>query len=207
MAIIDLSHTLCTGMPVYPGTAAPSFSPAGTIEKNGFRETEINFHTHTGTHIDAPAHFLKNGRYLDDLSLDQFTGSGTAIDLSQLLDSGHRKYDSLCRSVDFVLLYTGWSNHWENPTYQDGYPVPSPEVASWLSGLNLKGVGIDTISMDASASTTFPNHSLFLNKEILIIENLCNIDQLIAQTFTFHCYPLKLKQADGSPTRAIAFTA
>ena len=78
------------------------------------------------------------------------------------------------------------------------------EAAEWLSGLGLKGVGLDTISADNPDSQTFPVHKALLSNEVVIIENLMNLEKSPDRWFTFSCLPLRFEKADGSPVRAVA---
>ncbi len=106
--------------------------------------------------------------------------------------------------IDFVLFATGWSRLWGTAEYFKGYPVLNEAAARQLSRYNLKGVGFDTISADRAESKTLPIHTTLLLRNMLIIENLNNLDILPQSIFTFFCLPLKIAEADGSPTRAIA---
>ncbi|WP_066637923.1 cyclase family protein [Desulfolucanica intricata] len=210
MKFIDLTQYISAEMPVYPGTEPPKFSCPCTIEKNGFREDEITLYTHTGTHVDSPAHLFKGGPTLDLLPIEHFIGSATVIDCSHLT-KGEKislNYLSLFMNklvgVDFVIFYTGWSKKWGQSVYFKDFPVPSLEVAQMLGELNLKGVGIDAISVDPVSSQQLSVHRKLLSQNIIIIENLTNLDKLINQTFIFSCFPLKIDGADGSPIRAVA---
>ena len=81
--LIDMTHTITPEIPIYPGTPVPSLSPACTLTRDGFRETMLSFSSHTGTHMDAPAHLLQDGRTLDDMPMSQFSGRATVLDVSQ----------------------------------------------------------------------------------------------------------------------------
>jgi arylformamidase len=207
MKIIDLSHTIYQGMPYYPGTEPPILQIANTIEKDGFIETKINMHSHVGTHIDAPCHILKDGLSLDKLTMDHFFGKALPVSISALpVDTvtinSLLKYKDLIADVDFIIFKTGWSQHWGKQAYFKEFPTLSEESANWLSESNLKGVGIDAISVDNVNSSTFPIHKILFRKNLIIIENLTNLDLIGSEVFTFSCMPLKIKDADGSPTRA-----
>ena len=80
--LIDMTHTITQEIPIYPGTPAPTLAPACTLTKDGFRETLLTFSSHTGTHMDAPAHLLREGRTLDDMPMSQFSGRATVLDVS-----------------------------------------------------------------------------------------------------------------------------
>lgn len=74
MKVIDLTHTIWEKMPVYPGTDTPKFIPANSYEKDGFKETMLQMYTHTGTHMDPPAHLFAGGTTLDRFPASQFIG-------------------------------------------------------------------------------------------------------------------------------------
>ena len=76
--ILDLTHTIREDMPVYPGSPQPAFKPTGNLIRDGFRETMIQFVSHTGTHMDAPSHLLERGSTLDELPVSQFCGRAAA---------------------------------------------------------------------------------------------------------------------------------
>ncbi|MEE4241199.1 MAG: cyclase family protein [Desulfopila sp.] len=205
MKIYDLTHTISAEMPVYPGSEPLRISQSSTRSRNGFAEKKIIFHTHNGTHLDAPAHILEGTPHLDDLTLDRFVGRGMCIPVEgSYIDETalHPLEDAIAR-VDFILFATGWSKLWGTAQYFSGYPVLSEAAARYLKRYTLKGVGFDTISADREDSKTLPIHTLLLQDKI-IIENLNNLDTLPESAFTFFCMPLKIAEADGSPTRAIA---
>jgi arylformamidase len=209
MKITDLTHVIYSDMPVFPGTEGPIFIKANTVEKDGFQEAKITMYSHTGTHIDAPAHMLSNGHSLDNLEIEQFIGKATIIDFSntneKLIDINNLKpYEEKIKNVEFIIIKTGWSKYWGTKKYFEDFPSLSAEAATWLSQFNLKGIGIDAISIDDMESTTFEVHKILMPKNIIIIENLTNLDSIINEYFILSILPLKNKDADGSPVRAIS---
>jgi len=188
----------------------PELDKACSITTHGFREKKITMFSHIGTHIDAPAHMLKNGQTLDELPIETFFGTAFLcktpdnndgiIDIDDLKAEGEN-----IEQADFLLINTGWDKYWEGDEYFSGYPVLSPEAADWLSRIGLKGVGLDTISADMADSKDFPVHNSLLKSGMIIIENLSGLEKINRNHFTFSCLPLKLEKADGSPVRAIAF--
>jgi arylformamidase len=107
-------------------------------------------------------------------------------------------------STDLLLLNTGWSKRWGTATYFEQHPVLSMASAKWLTGFNLKAVGLDSSSADRLDSTSFPIHKCLLGKGILIIENMAHLDRFPSGDFQLTCLPLKLAQADGAPIHAMA---
>ncbi len=209
MRVVDLTHTLCSDMPVFPGTERPVFDKANTMEKDGFQETKITMYSHTGTHIDAPGHMLSSGLYLDNLDIEHFVGSAVILDFSNvntdLIDvDSFKPYYMKIKDAEFIIIKTGWSKYWGNKKYYENFPALSEAAAKRLSEYNPKGIGIDAISIDNMKSTTFAVHKILMARNILIIENLTNLDAVGGEYFTLCVLPMKNKDADGSPVRAIA---
>jgi arylformamidase len=208
--IIDLTHWISDTMPVYPESDLPVVNQIHTIKNHCFAQTKLELLSHHGTHIDAPSHMILGAKSLDQFGLEQFYGkalcincrtlkTNSKIDLAVLLP-----YEKQLQQVDFVLLYTGWSTKWGSEAYFSAFPVLDYEACLWLSEFELKGIGLDNISIDCMESTDFQNHHIMLGNNILIIENLTNLNLLQKSTFTFSCLPIKYQNADGSPVRAVA---
>ena len=84
MRVIDLTHTITQDMPVYPGSDTPQLTPAGTYEKDGFKETLLQMSSHAGTHMDSPSHLFPNRTTLDEFPASQFIGKALVIDCCDL---------------------------------------------------------------------------------------------------------------------------
>lgn len=209
MKITDLTHIIDSDMPVFPGTEQPIFERANTLEKDGFREAKITMYSHTGTHIDAPAHMRSDGRYLGDFNIEHFIGQATILDFSnekmEFINVDRLKaYEDKIRNAEFIIIKTGWSKYWGDKKYYEDFPSLSVESAKWLTEFDLKGIGIDAISIDDIKSTTFSIHEILMSKDIIIIENLTNLDSIGNEFFILSILPMKIENADGSPVRAIA---
>lgn len=209
MRVIDLSHAITSDMPLYPDTPKPVFHQIAAIEEQGFAERMMTISSHTGTHVDLPSHILRDGRSLDDFSVDCFIGKGVAIDLrgragGEISVEELHPFRDLITGNEFLLLCSGWSQYWGLPDYYEGYPLLSSGAAQWLTDFGLKGLGIDMISVDASDSGDFPVHTLLLKNGILIIENLVCPPLLLHSQFIFCGFPLKIIGAEASPVRAVA---
>jgi arylformamidase len=211
--IVDLTHLVNSSMTVYPDTVKPAFELYNSIEEDGFAELKMTFCTHTGTHIDAPCHILKNRKSLDQFKIDKFIGKAIVIpckDLKEISIEYLEPFKEKILQIEFILFYTGWQFKWNSVSYFEDFPVLTKEAAEWLATFRLKGIGFDTISADGivmlekNSSVALQNHHVLLGKEIIIIENLNNLDKLPDSVFTFQCMPLKVENADGSPVRAFA---
>lgn len=201
---LDLTHPLTTQMPIYPGSPKPTFKELATIEANGYREKLIILSSHTGTHLDAPAHIFDAGDPLEEMDIDMFCGNGFCLKKSSDIEVDDlKKISHVLENVDFLLLSTKWSTFWGEPEYFSNYPVFTEKAAHYLCKFNLKGVGVDTISVDKEQNSDYPIHRILL-RNMIIVENLNNLDLLPDEIFFFSCFPLKISEADGSPVRAVA---
>lgn len=205
--VVDLTHTITEDMPVYPGTDAPIIEQGTTVAKEGFAEKKLTFFSHVGTHMDAPAHIFEDKKTLDALPVSTFTGSACIIDVAgkNVITKDYlQQHDDRISHCDFVIFLSGHEKHWGTETYFSPFPTLNEEAANWLTTKNLKGLGIDAISFDTMDVTTLFIHEILLGSGMVLIENLRNLDQIKAPVFTFVALPLKIKESDGSPIRAIA---
>ncbi|MCD6178369.1 MAG: cyclase family protein [Bacteroidales bacterium] len=210
MQIIDLSHEISEQMTVFGEMEKPEITRKYTVKKDGFKLHELKINSHTGTHVDAPAHMIADRKNLDDFALNQFYGKGFILKVDQFAKSEIpldflKKHENQIRDTEFLILNSGWYKKWKTADYQINYPVLSQESAQWLTQFQLKGIGLDYISIDPTDSQDVPLHKIILGADFIIIENLTNLDTLQKSDFQFQCFPLKVNQADGSTSRAVAF--
>jgi kynurenine formamidase len=210
--IIDLTHKISGEMPYYPGTPKPSAEKFCTIEKEGYTELELIITTHTGTHIDAPAHIIPSGETLDQKKIEDFTGIAAVLDCtgSDKLTGGNISFKSLKEfldkhpGIDFLVLKTGWQYKWGNPDYFKEFPVLTEEGAELIIERNIRCVCMDAISADKVEDAHLPVHKKLLGNGVMIAENLTNLDLLPDGKFELYLIPLLISEADGSPLRAFA---
>lgn len=210
MRIVDFTHTIEPGMPVYPGTEPPKLRLANSYEKDGFKETLLEMYSHTGTHMDAPAHIFSDCPSLDSLPAAQFVGQGLVINCSDakvgdILDMKRLEaVRPLADQADFLLFRTGWDRFWGQSEYYGEYPVIGPDVVEYLIASEKKGIGLDVIGVDPIRDQMLSIHrQLLRDGNKVIIENLTNLAAAGEGLFTFCALPLKYVHADGSPIRAI----
>lgn len=232
MDVLDLTQTISEDMPLFPGTPAPRLTVKYTVESDGFQEMEVAFYSHTGTHLDTPAHVFSDGKALEDYGVEQFCGQGLVLDFSRIAGevitlkifeqalqeslsklkshSSHssgkepKKIERMYPPVEYLLFYTGWDKKWGTKSYFTGAPTLSEEVARRLTTLNLKGIGIDAISVDPMEGNMLLAHRILLEHELIIVENLKNLGKLLGNSFEFYGLPLKISGGEGSPIRGIA---
>jgi arylformamidase len=210
MDVIDLTHPLQTGMPVFPGEPGPSLSNTAVLQEQGYRVKWLEMGSHTGTHMDAPAHLIPEGKTLDSFPVSHFSGVAYIMVIpegTREISIGFvRQFADSLGNAEYLLLNTGWSRYWGQESYFRGFPVLSAEAAVWLSGYPLRGIGMDTISADPVESVTLPIHHILLQAGMVLVENLTFPDHGCPDHLFFCCFPLKITGADGSPLRAVAFT-
>lgn len=211
MRILDLTHTISENMPVYPGTEGPKLRTANTYDRDGFKETLLTMYSHTGTHMDAPAHLFPQRTTLDAFPAGQFVGKALVIDCSDLQEGQRITMEHVDRvrekadQADFLLFHTGWDRYWGTDSYFGNYPYITDEVADYLIKSEKKGVGLDVIGIDPISDTGLSIHKkLFSKSEIVVIENLTRLKEAGNELFTFCALPLKYSGADGAPVRAVA---
>jgi arylformamidase len=200
LKIHDLTRTISQDMPVYPGDPQPKFDPHATIKDNNANITRITVGSHTGTHVDAPWHFLQEGDSIDIEPLDKFIGEAIIIDASgknSITAENFSGYD--IRSNDIILIYTGTGDRRTDFAYLD------ISAAEWMVEHEIKCVGIDTASVEEYGKKDAPVHKMLLARNVGIIENLANLKQFAGSRMFFVCLPLPLKGIDGSPARAALF--
>jgi kynurenine formamidase len=207
--VIDLSHPIFPDMPLWPGTPEPECLPIANIPEDGFAEHSIRLSSHTGTHLDAPAHMIEGGASLDRFEPGSFFGKAAVVDALAITDGviGLKlleSFEEVIGSSDFVLLHTGWARHWGQPGYDSGYPVLDDDAAEWLCSMGLKGVGIDAPSFDPSGSEAYPVHRRLLRSGLLLLENLANLHLIPLFGCTLAAFPLPVRGVDACPVRAVA---
>ena len=211
-AALDLTQTIENGMTIYLGDAVPKVSRFKTLSKDGVNLSVLTLGSHTGTHVDAPAHFIKGGETLDQLSAESFVGEASVLDLStvpagsEITHSDLEPHSSEVREGDIVLLYTGLSKRWSDPKARRSYTFLGKAAADWLVEKEPKAVGIDYLSVEGFGATVPVAHTTLLSHGVPIIESLNErLGDLAGTRVLFVCLPIKVGGCDGAPARAIAY--
>ncbi len=207
MQIVDLSHTIVTGMDQFPGdTQAVQLSRQAVHSDNEFLTSAIAMGCHVGTHIDTPYHFLDGQPPLEQLSIEMFRGRArifpVTVDPVTNTVAGNELAGCDLSALDYVILGTGWEQHWGTAQYYRDWPTLAVELAQKLAVAGLKGVGLDCPSSDPLDGRTA--HDLFAAAGMINVENLANLTELPATDFELLVLPLKLYGTEASPVRAVA---
>jgi len=199
-------------MPVYPGDPSPSFESYSTLQKDGVNLTKITMGSHTGTHVDAPRHFIRDGIGIDRIPLNKLIGEAYVADLSKKpIGSGitskdlRRELETEIASDDIVAIYTGCSEHWGDKSINRDYTYLTEDAADYLVSKKVRAVGIDFLSVEKFKATEHLVHKTLLGNGIFIIESLSNaLNQFVGQRILMICMPIKLRDGDGAPSRVVA---
>lgn len=203
MIIHDISMGIREGMVVWKNkdTKKPKVEVTSTIKKNIANESRFHLDSHTGTHVDAPFHFLQNGEKIDAISVEKFLGECVVVDLTNIKNRGVEKRDLIkakIRKEDIVVLKT--SNKY-GKGFDFNFVYLAASGAKFLASKNIKGVGINALGIERNQ----PNHNthkLLLGKGIAIFEGL-ELSKIKPGRYFFIGLPLKVKDADGAPMRAV----
>jgi arylformamidase len=209
---VDLTQTIKNGMTVYIGDPVPKVSKFKSLAKDGVNISVITMGSHTGTHVDAPVHFIKDGKALDELPVESFVGVGVVLDFSRkppgsaITSSDLQEYSEEVVPEDIVLLYTGMSKKWEDRRARRSITYLDGGAANWLVQKRVKAVGIDYLSVEKFGAKVPAAHVTLLSHGIPIIESLNdNLSRLVGHRILFFCLPIKVGGCDGAPARAMAY--
>lgn len=200
--LIDLSHELHDGIPVYPGDEEFRLVQTKSAKRDGYTSFVLNTALHAGTHLDAPLHFLTEGSMICDLPLETFLGRGCLVDArGEMIVRLRPEHKSMIREGDIVLLWTEHSAKYGTDAYYQEHPVLHGEWADFLISMGIKLVGVD---LPAPDNPPFPIHKKLLGAGIPIIENLTKLGDLAGlRGFEVMAFPLRIR-AEGSPVRVVA---
>jgi len=213
MKIVDLTLTVSDEIPTFPGSPQPSFIPWENVKEDGYNLELLFLSTHTGTHMDAPYHFLEKGAKIHEISLKKLVSEAVLIKSKKNSGESITKIDiqkfekkhGKIVSFSSVIFYTGWQRNLQKKYYFTKNPGLSVSAAKYLASKKINLVGIDSPSIDLGKDSKFSVHQIFAKKGILIVENLASLEKIKSSKFHLVVLPLKLKNATGSPVRAIAF--
>jgi arylformamidase len=230
MQVIDLTMKITPPISVFPGSPQPSFIPWSRFDVHGYDSEAMFMSTHTGTHVDAPCHFKPGLASIDRIPAERLVCKAVLISTEKTANQLIEQQDlgNNIRQGDAVVIATGWEKkHSGNRNYMTENPGLSEQAARYLARKKVNAVAIDSPSIDAGADKKFVAHKILLSRNILVVENLCNLDKVARRkrrsrsssssnkesstitttttsTFTLIISPLKLGGATGSPARVLA---
>jgi len=209
MQFLDISVAIGDDLPTWPGDPRPQLHQEQSIAAgNAANVTRLEMGIHTGTHIDAPRHFLADGAPVDDIPLRRCVGPTWVVDLRGVKRIGGNELDrqEIPDGTERLLLKTDNSALWREAgaTFQEDFAALTRDGARWLVGSGISLVGIDYLSIQRFDDPP-DTHVELLRAGIVILEGL-DLSEAQAGSYTLYCLPLKLLGAEGAPARAVLVT-
>ncbi len=204
MRIFDVTLPISHGMPVYEGDPEVTIERRLSIPKGApFNVAFLAMGSHTGTHVDAPAHFREGALGVDQLSLDVLVGPARVYDLPV---TGHIDAASL-RRVDLtssprILFKTRSSGSWRTGRFRKDFAGVTEDAARLLVHSGVRLVGVDSLSVEPFESTSFATHRTLLDAGVIILEGL-DLSAVPPGDYELLCLPLKIQRGDGAPARVV----
>jgi arylformamidase len=200
----DVSQPLSPSIVVYPGDPPLKLSERLLISRGDPVNLSIlEMSTHTGTHVDAPRHFLDDGATVDELPLDHFLGRAEVLDLTGVDAIGAA---DLARHAiepgDRILLKTRSSVFVEEPQFRTDFPYLTPDGARHLADIGIQTLGIDSPSFDAFNSDDYAAHRTLLGRGIVLIEGL-GLSRVAPGEYEMIALPINIRGGNGSPVRVV----
>ncbi len=212
MEPIDLTLTISHELPSFPGSPKPHLIPWSKIKTDGYNLELLFFSSHTGTHLDAPFHFDEKGSKIHQIPPSRLISNAILIKIpkgpNQLITKAdiinfEKKYEEI-ENDSTVIFATGWQKNLEKKSFFKNNPGLSSSAAKYLISKHVNLIGTDSPSIDKGTDGKFSIHHILSKNNVLIVENLCNLEKISGIHFKLIVLPLKLKDATGSPVRAIA---
>jgi arylformamidase len=206
MKLIDISLTLSPDLPTWPGDPRIELRRISEIsEGSDANVTHLSLAVHAGTHVDAPDHFLGNGKGVDQIPLGLLIGPARVIELPEgdTITADMLREANLPAGTTRVLCKTRNSRYWAEGvnTFQEDFMALDEGAAGYLVEQGVKVIGVDYLSV-APFHAPVPTHRILLEAEMLVIEGL-NVSGVDPGEYTLYCLPLKIAGADGAPARVL----
>ena len=207
MTIYDISLTISPTLPIWPGDPALELEQIESMDHGAHANvTRISAAVHLGTHVDAPHHFLNDGRTVESLPLDILTGPCYVTHLPDGVDAITAEVlerSEITSEMKRVLFGTRNSHLWAKgeSTFQTEFVAITEDGAEWLVERGIQLVGVDYLSV-APYGDSVPTHTVLLKAGIVVVEGL-NLSQVVRGFYDLYCLPLKIAGSDGAPARAI----
>lgn len=207
MTIYDISLTISPNLPTWPGDPRPQLEQYESMDKGAlYNVTRINSGVHLGTHVDAPRHFINDGRTVEQLPLEVLTGPCYVVQLPdgvEAITSEVLERTEINSEMKRILFGTRNSKLWAKgeTEFQTDFVAITEDGAEWLVERGVQLVGVDYLSV-APYSEPIPTHLILLKAGVVVVEGL-NLSNVMRGFYDLYCLPLKIAGSDGAPARAI----
>jgi arylformamidase len=205
--IFDVSLPIGPELLTWPGDPGVEVRPSSRISNGDpANVSELRIGTHTGTHVDPPAHFVEGAAAIEAVALEVLFGEAAVADLTaaEVIGPAELEALSLPDGTERLLCETRNSELWSRlpAEFPDDYVALTPEGAQWCVDRGLRLVGVDFLSVEKDGPPDFPVHHILLENGVIIVEGL-NLSAVDPGTYTLACLPLLIAGGDGGPARAL----
>src|SRR6056297_674814 len=200
--IYDISITVKENMLSFPGDTFTEIERIKEIEDDGYNLSKMKVSVHTGTHADAPSHFIENGKYIDEISLERFMGRAQVIEIKNKKVITKEELENIEIKCDKVLFKTVNSRYLKEESFNKDFVYINYKAAEYLVENGVKLIAIDYLTVESLDSKDFQVHKLLLENEVIIIETV-DLETIEPGFYNLLAFPLKLKGCEASPIRAL----
>jgi arylformamidase len=205
MKVYDISLTLRARMPIYPGEATPLLEPTSQMERgDSYNVSRLTISTHTGTHIDAPRHFLPDGASVDQIPVDVLVGPALVVEMAvdQEITAAELEAAAIPPGTERLLFKTRNSRLLEDEDFRRDFVYLTLDAAHWLVERGIRLAAIDYLSVERMDAQPNVVHQTLLRVGVVVVEG-ADLRQVAPGPYLLACLPLKIEGADGSPVRAV----
>ena len=202
---IDVSVSLRSGMVHWPDNPPVQIERALSIERgDAANVSEIAMGAHTGTHMDGPIHFVREGRGLDEMPLEATIGRARVIEVGDPESVKPEELDphGLRRNERILFKTQNSARRWSTEDFMEDFVYVSQEAARYLADRGIRTVGVDYLSVGGFRKDGEETHRALLEAGIWVIEGL-DLSEVEAGEYELVCLPIKIERTDGAPARAI----
>jgi arylformamidase len=208
--LIDLTMPMSERTIPVPGHPSPRLEPLHELESDGVRNTIMRFSLHTGTHVDAPSHFLPDGASIDEIPIERFWRAGLRLDLTNAkpgepIDLARLRaagFSPRRTAGSILLLATGWTDRsWTSERLYEDHPFLAEDAGRAVAAAGPTALGLD---FAVDSGPPWPNHTVLLEAEVVLIENLMGLAELPPEGFEVIAFPFRLSGENGGPARVVA---
>jgi len=214
--MIDLSHKFYNGMQTYNSSWHIKYklSKLGSFNEVGRETKKIVMGSHCGTHIDAPRHFLKNGKTIENINIKKFYGAAEIVKFTNLKKNYKIEVNDLKKKIKYknikkIIFNFGWSKYYGKLKFYKDHPYLSIDACKWLVKKNYHLIGMDSPQIEDTriklgSIQDGQNHKILLSANIVLLEYLTNLEKIKKKKIKLIVAPLNLSGSDGAPARCFA---
>ncbi len=200
----DISLNIEEGMLSFPGDTIPEFNKIKEIEVDNYNLSNMMVSVHVGTHVDAPSHFIKNGKTINELLPERFLGEVQVVEIKDDKEISIKELENVEFHSDKILFKTQNSNMISDKNFNNDFVYLNQKGAKYLIESGINFIGIDYLTIESIDTQEFNVHKLLLENNVIVLEGI-NLKEIPPGNYKMIALPLKIKGAEASPVRALLY--